>query len=153
METVTRHPSAATVAAVVRTGGRFLGVPWPTTRWWRWIWSLRLPEAALSVWIVAAFIAGLCGLAAGGGGDWRARLCVDAFARRRYMNLAGSTIAGSGSRLAIVALDFPRAAPALALADRLDPHQCRLKIGKELFTAEGPEPAARAGGARLRRVS
>ncbi|MCB1631701.1 MAG: orotidine-5'-phosphate decarboxylase [Pseudomonadales bacterium] len=55
------------------------------------------------------------------------------------MNLAGSTIAGSGSRL-IVALDFPRAAPALALADRLDPHQCRLKIGKELFTAEGPEP-------------
>lgn len=38
----------------------------------------------------------------------------------------------------IVALDFARAAEALALADRLAPEQCRLKIGKELFTAEGP---------------
>lgn len=38
----------------------------------------------------------------------------------------------------IVALDFPRAADALALADRLSPAECRLKIGKELFTAEGP---------------
>ncbi len=38
----------------------------------------------------------------------------------------------------IVALDYPRAAEALALADRLSPAECRLKIGKELFTAEGP---------------
>ena len=38
----------------------------------------------------------------------------------------------------IVALDFARAAEALALVDRLAPGQCRLKIGKELFTAEGP---------------
>lgn len=38
----------------------------------------------------------------------------------------------------IVALDYPSAAPALALADRLQPAQCRLKVGKELFTAEGP---------------
>ncbi len=35
---------------------------------------LRLPEAALSVWIVAAFITGgLCGLAAGSVAIWRAR--------------------------------------------------------------------------------
>ncbi|HMV72090.1 MAG TPA: LapA family protein [Pseudomonadales bacterium] len=35
---------------------------------------LRLPEAALSVWIVAAFIAGgLCGLVAGSVAIWRAR--------------------------------------------------------------------------------
>lgn len=38
----------------------------------------------------------------------------------------------------IVALDYPAAAPALALAERLEPSQCRLKVGKELFTATGP---------------
>lgn len=38
----------------------------------------------------------------------------------------------------IVALDVARAADALALADSLAPAECRLKVGKELFTAEGP---------------
>lgn len=38
----------------------------------------------------------------------------------------------------IVALDYAEAAPALALVERLDPALCRLKVGKELFTAEGP---------------
>jgi orotidine-5'-phosphate decarboxylase len=38
----------------------------------------------------------------------------------------------------IVALDFPEASPALALARQLDPRQCRLKVGKELFTTCGP---------------
>ena len=38
----------------------------------------------------------------------------------------------------IVALDFPSAMPALALAQRLSPELCRLKVGKELFTATGP---------------
>lgn len=38
----------------------------------------------------------------------------------------------------IIALDYPQAAPALELANRLDPTQCRLKVGKELFTASGP---------------
>jgi len=38
----------------------------------------------------------------------------------------------------IVALDYPAAAPALALAERLQPELCRLKVGKELFTASGP---------------
>ena len=38
----------------------------------------------------------------------------------------------------IVALDFPDAGGALALAQRLDPAACRLKVGKELFTAAGP---------------
>jgi orotidine-5'-phosphate decarboxylase len=38
----------------------------------------------------------------------------------------------------IVALDYPHPEPALALADRLDPSLCRLKVGKELFTREGP---------------
>jgi len=38
----------------------------------------------------------------------------------------------------IIALDYPSAAPALALAERLQPSLCRLKVGKELFTATGP---------------
>jgi orotidine-5'-phosphate decarboxylase len=39
----------------------------------------------------------------------------------------------------IVALDFPQAAPALALVERLEPSLCRLKVGKELFTTAGPQ--------------
>ncbi len=38
----------------------------------------------------------------------------------------------------IVALDYATAADALAMAGRLDPAQCRVKVGKELFTAAGP---------------
>ena len=39
----------------------------------------------------------------------------------------------------IVALDFPTRDAALALADRLDPRLCRVKVGKELFTRCGPD--------------
>lgn len=38
----------------------------------------------------------------------------------------------------IVALDFPSRDAALALAERLDPKLCRVKVGKELFTRSGP---------------
>ncbi len=38
----------------------------------------------------------------------------------------------------IVALDFPATEPALALLDQIDPAQCRVKIGKEMFTRAGP---------------
>lgn len=38
----------------------------------------------------------------------------------------------------IVALDLPSASQALALAERLSPGRCRLKIGAFLFTREGP---------------
>ncbi|MCG8536043.1 MAG: orotidine-5'-phosphate decarboxylase [Pseudomonadales bacterium] len=38
----------------------------------------------------------------------------------------------------IVALDFPYHEQALDMADRLDPALCRVKVGKELFTREGP---------------
>jgi len=38
----------------------------------------------------------------------------------------------------IIALDYSAAGPALALAGRLEPSLCRLKVGKELFTAAGP---------------
>ncbi|HZQ60365.1 MAG TPA: orotidine-5'-phosphate decarboxylase [Casimicrobiaceae bacterium] len=40
----------------------------------------------------------------------------------------------------IVALDFANPMHALALADRLDPRQCALKVGKEMFVVAGPEP-------------
>ncbi len=39
----------------------------------------------------------------------------------------------------IVALDYSDAASALALVHRLQPELCRLKVGKELFTAAGPQ--------------
>ncbi|MGB2833736.1 MAG: orotidine-5'-phosphate decarboxylase [Methylotenera sp.] len=39
----------------------------------------------------------------------------------------------------IVALDYADAASALKLVNRLDPSLCRLKVGKELFTAAGPQ--------------
>ena len=38
----------------------------------------------------------------------------------------------------IVALDYADAKCAMALVDRLDPSACKLKVGKELFTAAGP---------------
>ena len=39
----------------------------------------------------------------------------------------------------IVALDFPDANSALALAARLDPKLCKVKVGSELYTAAGPQ--------------
>ncbi len=39
----------------------------------------------------------------------------------------------------IVALDFAGAEQALALTTKLDPALCRVKVGKELFTAAGPQ--------------
>jgi orotidine-5'-phosphate decarboxylase len=39
----------------------------------------------------------------------------------------------------VVALDFNNQRDALQLADQLDPKQCRLKVGKELFTNIGPQ--------------
>jgi orotidine-5'-phosphate decarboxylase len=46
----------------------------------------------------------------------------------------------------IVALDYPDAKSALELAQRLDPAQCRVKVGKELFTAAGPALVERLVG-------
>lgn len=42
------------------------------------------------------------------------------------------------SKQVLVALDYPDQAQAIAMAQRLDPAQCRLKVGKELFTRSGP---------------
>lgn len=46
----------------------------------------------------------------------------------------------------IVALDFAAQEDALALAAVLDPKLCRLKVGKELFTAAGPALVERLAG-------
>ena len=39
----------------------------------------------------------------------------------------------------IVALDYPSAEQALSMARRLNSAQCRVKVGKELFTRAGPK--------------
>jgi orotidine-5'-phosphate decarboxylase len=39
----------------------------------------------------------------------------------------------------IVALDYAHGNDALALVNHLDPNLCKLKVGKELFTAAGPQ--------------
>jgi orotidine-5'-phosphate decarboxylase len=39
----------------------------------------------------------------------------------------------------IVALDFADAAEAMALVDRLEPRNCALKVGNELFVVAGPD--------------
>ncbi|MCP5334971.1 MAG: orotidine-5'-phosphate decarboxylase [Oceanospirillaceae bacterium] len=39
----------------------------------------------------------------------------------------------------IIALDYDNAADALAFVAKVSPARCRLKVGKELFTTEGPE--------------
>ena len=46
--------------------------------------------------------------------------------------------AGNKDPRVIVALDYAGATEALAFAQRLDPTRCRVKVGKELFTAAGP---------------
>src|SRR5690606_1913008 len=39
----------------------------------------------------------------------------------------------------VVAMDFDNADSCIAMAKRLSPEYCRLKVGKELFTACGPK--------------
>jgi len=43
----------------------------------------------------------------------------------------------------IVALDYAGAEPALAFVDKVNPEQCKLKIGLELFTSAGPTLVSR----------
>ncbi len=49
-----------------------------------------------------------------------------------------SDVKGTVFKPIIAVLDYPSAAEALAFSDRLDPALCRVKVGKELFTAAGP---------------
>lgn len=53
------------------------------------------------------------------------------FLRGREMTVPGPRI--------VVAMDFDNADQCIAMAKRLSPEYCRLKVGKELFTACGPK--------------
>lgn len=55
------------------------------------------------------------------------------------MPLSGNNSSVSFTPRVIVALDYPNAALAEAFIDRVQPADCRLKIGKELFTRAGPQ--------------
>lgn len=55
-----------------------------------------------------------------------------------------NSTASSSSRVAtdspiVVALDYDKRDGALAFVDRIDPQDCRLKVGKEMFTLFGPQ--------------
>ena len=67
--------------------------------------------------------------------DKHARICT---LRVTFSLLKELTDRMSDPRI-IVALDFPGAEQALALTAKLDPAICRVKVGKELFTAAGPQ--------------
>lgn len=55
------------------------------------------------------------------------------------MNAAdGKTVQAVTGPRVVVALDYADAPAAVATARRLDPALCRVKVGKELFTAAGP---------------
>lgn len=65
-----------------------------------------------------------------------ARFYTD-YCKQQDTNLASS--ADTVLSPIIVAMDFDASALCLDLARQLDPKQCRLKVGKELFTAAGPQ--------------
>lgn len=50
-----------------------------------------------------------------------------------------SAVVSKCSSPVIVALDYSTATLAIELVDKLDPNQCRLKVGKQLFTSSGPD--------------
>ncbi len=52
--------------------------------------------------------------------------------------MSGSPQAETVNSPIIVALDYPRQELAVEMARQLDPQQCRVKVGKELFTSAGP---------------
>lgn len=49
-----------------------------------------------------------------------------------------SSLLGANNQTIIVALDYTSMDAALALADRIDPRYCHLKVGKGLYTRTGP---------------
>lgn len=55
------------------------------------------------------------------------------------MTISNQPILYNNDPKIIVALDYQDSASALKLVNQLDPALCRLKVGKELFTATGPQ--------------
>ena len=56
----------------------------------------------------------------------------------KQSSFATTSIPGQHPGKVIVSLDFPTGQQALSLCEKLDPTSCKIKIGKELFTREGP---------------
>ncbi|CAM7818837.1 orotidine-5'-phosphate decarboxylase [Atlantibacter hermannii] len=55
------------------------------------------------------------------------------------MTLHASSSRSTTASPIVVALDYDNRDKALAFVDRIDPQDCRLKIGKEMFTLFGPQ--------------
>lgn len=55
------------------------------------------------------------------------------------MSVASSSSRVTTSSPVVVALDYDNRDKALAFVDRIDPRDCRLKVGKEMFTLFGPQ--------------
>lgn len=66
------------------------------------------------------------------------------------MATSPSPAASAAAPKVIVALDFADPSQALALAERLSPDACALKVGKEMFVAGGPEPVRQLVGRGFR---
>ena len=55
------------------------------------------------------------------------------------MTLLASTSRSATDSPIVVALDYDNRDKALAFVDQIDPQDCRLKVGKEMFTRFGPQ--------------
>lgn len=55
------------------------------------------------------------------------------------MKLSASSSRSVTESPIVVALDYDNRDSALAFVDRIDPRDCRLKVGKEMFTLYGPQ--------------
>ena len=71
-------------------------------------------------------------------------ICSAPLRAHRRKGLVMTSFASSSSSVVIespvvVALDYNNRDSALAFVDRIDPRDCRLKVGKEMFTLFGPQ--------------
>lgn len=55
------------------------------------------------------------------------------------MSISTPSQANATSSPILVALDYADKNAALAFVDNIDPRDCRLKVGKEMFTLYGPQ--------------
>lgn len=72
----------------------------------------------------------------------------------RRKGLVMTSVTSSASRVitdspVVVALDYNKRDAALAFVDGIDPRDCRLKVGKEMFTLFGTANRTRPATARF----
>ena len=71
-------------------------------------------------------------------------ICSAPLRAHRRKGLVMTSVTSSTSRVitdspVVVALDYNKRDAALAFVDGIDPRDCRLKVGKEMFTLFGPQ--------------